>query len=696
MAQGQFPIVRARQELGFTPSTAVRANIDVRQGDVGAAIGQALIQGTVIGLELFRRKQQMNDTLTKKEAKQIRDNAELEIEKFRAENADTRLWTPQAEGVIKRTVGAVKGLKASNEAMGIINLDTTGWASKVGAEFIRKEIEQKKSDTKGVIIDDVVEAFRNNDSELKTSALKSFDEQAKSIFSPDEARIVRRNAITAGFTGYFKDRAVANPTGTIELLKRELELRKSDKGKIPDFTRADYEEQERRNRARLPLLGPHKRPDGTLTGPGFLGRLKGKTGMVNAEISIGVEIDGKEMDIPTLVPTLTKKEINYLIDTPESEIMTKDKKLFDEHILPKAIAHAKKRISQGKSPFADDGKLGGNGKGKIPDEILTNEQLDDLIDFSRVEVEQQRRDRKATDLLATAQINETNKLVLDELNKDINNTKVFDGLPDEMRKYWGEKLLVRRAIIDADRGDPFLDRHDPSVYNSIRTILEQAPDKIDESSIIDRVGNGLTIGQGLDLVNRRRKLLRKDKPLTDPSFKRAKERIENAHKAGIIKHPGYIEGAEEGGEEEFKNSMIRDQLIDELEAWMNEKPRTPSDVMEYTTKVIEPYEEIEARSFLSQVFHNMLSREAYVFSARDYRNAIESLNKEAQDEWQYQGQGERRHKVFGGIMPEDFIHKWQSPHKILTPQMCRIYLKWAHGDETKAKAMTIKDGWKEP
>lgn len=37
----KFGIEPARQELGFTPATAVRANIDVGQGDVGATIGQA-------------------------------------------------------------------------------------------------------------------------------------------------------------------------------------------------------------------------------------------------------------------------------------------------------------------------------------------------------------------------------------------------------------------------------------------------------------------------------------------------------------------------------------------------------------------------------------------------------------------------------------------------------------------------------
>ncbi len=42
---GTFPITTARQELGFTPTTNVRANIDVRTGagEVGAAIGQGLL-----------------------------------------------------------------------------------------------------------------------------------------------------------------------------------------------------------------------------------------------------------------------------------------------------------------------------------------------------------------------------------------------------------------------------------------------------------------------------------------------------------------------------------------------------------------------------------------------------------------------------------------------------------------------------
>ncbi len=88
------------------------------------------------------------------------------------------------------------------------------------------------------------------------------------------------------------------------------------------------------------------RADGTQKGPGFLGELKTPSGKVSTEISIGVNIGGKETEIPTLVPTLTKNEIDYLVKGGKP---TKE-------IVDKAVDHAKSRISQGKSPFAQEGE----------------------------------------------------------------------------------------------------------------------------------------------------------------------------------------------------------------------------------------------------------------------------------------------------------------------------------------------------
>ena len=87
------------------------------------------------------------------------------------------------------------------------------------------------------------------------------------------------------------------------------------------------------------------RPDGTPKGAGFLGVLKRPDGGISTELSIGVPINGKETEIPTLVPTLDAKEKEWLLThEPTTKI--------PESILKKAVAHAEGRIKSGKSPFA--------------------------------------------------------------------------------------------------------------------------------------------------------------------------------------------------------------------------------------------------------------------------------------------------------------------------------------------------------
>jgi hypothetical protein len=307
-----------------------------------------------------------------------------------------------------------------------------------------------------------------------------------------------------------------------------------------------------------------------------------------------------------------------------------------------------------------------------------------------------RRKKDKQQIAREAYINETNKLTMDSLAQDINDLSAIEKLPDQLQSYWENKLVDRDKMIKAGNGDPFVNVYDPARYNSFRTIMEQDPKNLKESQITDAVGYGLTIDQGIDLVEKHRKLSRKDSPLTAPEAKRASTRISNAFEEGIIKHPDFIEGAEESTDDEYKNSVLRDRMLDELEEWLKEKPRTPEEIRKYTNGILMPYEEMESRNFINQVFHNIFSREAWVFSGRDYRNAIASLNKEAQAEWRHIGAGEQRHKRWGGVLPEDFIRRWQSPHKILTPKIARIYKKWAHEDLEEAKAMAQKDGWKEP
>ncbi|HEX8783334.1 MAG TPA: hypothetical protein VF764_08185, partial [Steroidobacteraceae bacterium] len=89
-----------------------------------------------------------------------------------------------------------------------------------------------------------------------------------------------------------------------------------------------------------------KREDGTLKGRGYLGLLKRADGGVSSELSMSSDIDGREILYPLLVPTLTRDEVEWLLNNPV------DPQNVPASIKSKALAHAKGRLAAGKSPFA--------------------------------------------------------------------------------------------------------------------------------------------------------------------------------------------------------------------------------------------------------------------------------------------------------------------------------------------------------
>lgn len=91
------------------------------------------------------------------------------------------------------------------------------------------------------------------------------------------------------------------------------------------------------------------RNDGTKKGNGYFGPLPMQDGSnkIATEIAVGVNINGKEVEIPTLVPILTASEIDYLL---------KGKKPTPA-IMHKAVEHARMRMKRGLSPFASSGDL---------------------------------------------------------------------------------------------------------------------------------------------------------------------------------------------------------------------------------------------------------------------------------------------------------------------------------------------------
>lgn len=94
-----------------------------------------------------------------------------------------------------------------------------------------------------------------------------------------------------------------------------------------------------------------RRADGSPKGDGFFGVIQRPDGTVSSEISVGVNIDGKEVEIPTLVPTLTPEERDWLINNDIS-----DPSKIPPAIIQKAVDHARPRLAAGQSPFAQPGE----------------------------------------------------------------------------------------------------------------------------------------------------------------------------------------------------------------------------------------------------------------------------------------------------------------------------------------------------
>jgi hypothetical protein len=89
------------------------------------------------------------------------------------------------------------------------------------------------------------------------------------------------------------------------------------------------------------------RPDGTKKGSGFLGEIKTKDGKVMTEKTASIDFGVGEMDIPLIVNGLSKEEIDVLASGKKPT----------KTIIDKAVNHAKKRMSEGLSPYENGGEL---------------------------------------------------------------------------------------------------------------------------------------------------------------------------------------------------------------------------------------------------------------------------------------------------------------------------------------------------
>ena len=162
--------------------------------------------------------------------------------------------------------------------------------------------------------------------------------------------------------GYF-DWALGYPPSqliTEDLLTEMQRAGYAKGGEVKDLHKK-YEESD---------YGYGNRPDKTKKGLGYFGELERPDGTgVMTEYSIGVPIHGEEMDVPTLVPTLTPDEIRLILHMQDGDDMPRS-------IVHKAIDHAHQRLSEGKPIFATEEDLYAHG-GIV--DVLHNDAIEQIM-----------------------------------------------------------------------------------------------------------------------------------------------------------------------------------------------------------------------------------------------------------------------------------------------------------------------------
>ncbi len=87
----------------------------------------------------------------------------------------------------------------------------------------------------------------------------------------------------------------------------------------------------------------------TPKGLGYFGPIQMPDNSVRGEFSVGTNVNGKEMEIPSMVPTLTRDELNAVLKMQPGDA-------WSHEILQKAINHARQRLATGQDPFAGPGE----------------------------------------------------------------------------------------------------------------------------------------------------------------------------------------------------------------------------------------------------------------------------------------------------------------------------------------------------
>jgi len=267
---GTFPQSKARQRLGFNPSTAVRANLDVRTG--GQQVGRALqnLGGEVqaAGARLDRREEVRNqlriknrknlDTTELRTADLEKKDLERDIEQIKKTNSPD-LWDAKIQERTEKYKGNVGALDLSPDARA--GLDTEiEFTDKAIADKALADATTRYQAAAIVTAEEKLTALAREGNAKSADIKEQWEVLSFNGKSTDEIRLITKAAFEAGKTLRNEDavkalgnEAVSTPEATLDKVTLEQEARKKGIGLIPteELSDADLVSAERVARFRI-------------------------------------------------------------------------------------------------------------------------------------------------------------------------------------------------------------------------------------------------------------------------------------------------------------------------------------------------------------------------------------------------------------------------------------------------------------
>ena len=172
--------------MGFTPSTAVRANIDTRtgEGEVGAAIGQGALQLTEQAIRkekvkaeqrrrIEEKRRQMQDANSGVIANKLRDTADTEFETFKLTNPQ-ETWEAERQRQATEVGEQIGQLDFSPDAAGTQALKSEAYTEVESARALTQATRQLRTDTIASLSESMTDAFRSGDDVRIAESARTF------------------------------------------------------------------------------------------------------------------------------------------------------------------------------------------------------------------------------------------------------------------------------------------------------------------------------------------------------------------------------------------------------------------------------------------------------------------------------------------------------------------------------------------